>query len=219
MDAVTRPGSEASGISIDGLLFDLLMAVMNSVDVWQLAAGDRARGLEWRDRVTARMMALGRYAPYDVLARDAAGEMGLPAAASRDLAEHWWEMEAWPDAGAIAATTVPYGFVTNCSTELALIAAHRSGLRPQFVLSAEEAGWFKPSEQIYLAACRRLGTAPERTAFVAGSPYDAAGARTAGLLTWLVIRRADQPPKQRSDRAATSLPEILSEIDKAYSGR
>jgi 2-haloalkanoic acid dehalogenase type II len=216
---MTLPPIVASRTRVDGLLVDLLMAVMNSLEVWRRAAGDGQRGLEWRDRVTARMTALGTYEPYEELVRHAAGEMRLPAAASRNLFERWAEMDPWPDAAAIAATTVPYGFVTNCSTELALIAAHRSGLRPQFVLSAEEAGWFKPSEQIYLAACRRLGTAPERTAFVAGSPYDAAGARTAGLLTRLVIRRADQRPKQPSDRAATSLPEILSEIDKAYSGR
>jgi 2-haloacid dehalogenase len=202
-----------------GILFDLLMAVMNSLDVWQAAAGDRARGLEWRDRVTARMTALGRYRPYEELVDEAAGEVGLGPDASRRLVEGWAGIDPWPDAKAIAGVSVPYGFVTNCSTQLARIAAARSGMRPRFTLSAEEAGWYKPAAPIYREACHRLGTAPERTAFVAGSPYDAAGARAAGLQAWLVRRRDDHGSPLPAIRDAPSLADVLAAIARPYSER
>jgi HAD superfamily hydrolase (TIGR01493 family) len=208
---------DGSGNRVEGLLLDLLMAVMDSLEVWKGAAGDRRRGLEWRDRVTARMTALGRYEPYETVVRRAASAMGLPAGASEELLQRWAEMDPWPDTSAIAATALPYGFVTNCSTALSRIAARRSGLRPRFTLSAEEAGWFKPSGHIYLEAWRRLGTTLERTAFIAGSPYDAAGAQAAGLQAWQVLRREDQRPALASARVATSLPDVLARIGRAYS--
>ena len=204
---------------LQGILFDLLMAVMNSLDVWQAAAGDRSRGLEWRDRVTARMAALGRYQPYEELVRLAAGEAGLEPDASRRLVEAWAGMDPWPDAAAIAGISVPYGFVTNCSTRLARIAAERSGMQPRFTLSAEEAGWYKPAVPIYREACRRLGSAPERAAFVAGSPYDAAGARAAGLHAWLVLRRDDHRSPLPAIRVVASLADAVADIARPYSER
>ena len=119
-------------------------------------------------------------------------------------------MAPWPDAGALSGLTLPYAFVTNCSARLAGIAAGRSGLRPAFVLSAEEAGCYKPDARIYTEACRRLRSAPEATLFVAGSPYDAEGARAAGLQAWLVVRRADQRVSDRAIRVVTSLEEVVS---------
>ncbi|MBA3435214.1 MAG: hypothetical protein H0U11_01850 [Chloroflexi bacterium] len=65
-----------------GVLFDLLMAVMDSLTVWTDAAGGRRRGLEWRDAVTARMMASGSYAPYESLVAGAAAAMPRDARGS-----------------------------------------------------------------------------------------------------------------------------------------
>lgn len=197
---------------VGGVLFDLLMGVMNSLEAWKLAAGDAETGLRWRDAVTARMVAARRYAPYEYLVADAAAELGLPERAPAELEDRWSEMEPWPDAAAISRLSLPYGFVTNTSRALARIAADRSRLRPQFTLSAEEAGWFKPEPAIYRAACERLGLDPAHTTFVAGSPYDAAGARTAGLHAWLILRRPDHRAPEPSTPTAGSLEEIVAAI-------
>jgi 2-haloacid dehalogenase len=185
---VTRRGP------IEGVLCDLLMGTMRSVDTWAAAAGDPRQGLRWRDAATRRMQAAGAYVPYLDLVRDAALEVGLGAAEIDRLGELWTSMSPWPDAAALRAVGVPYAFLTNCSTALADVAARQSRLSPQFVLSAEESGVYKPAPAIYLEGCRRLGTPRRNTAFIAGSAYDAKGGRDAGLVAWLVVRRPPQAP-------------------------
>lgn len=174
------------------VLFDLLMAVMDSLAVWTAAAaGDRGRGLAWRDAVTRRMRAAGRYVAYETVVTAGAWEAGLGPEAVAELMRRWSTMDPWPDAASVTRLRVPYAFVTNCSVALGAEAAARSRLTPAFVLSAEEAGWYKPRPEIYRLACERIGAAPAETLFVAGSPYDADGARDAGLRVLLVRRRAD----------------------------
>ena len=190
------------------VLLDLLMAVMNSLDSWTVAAGDRDRGLAWRDGVTRRMTEAGRYQPYDALVAEAAAEAGLGRQAPERLRRAWLDMEPWPDAAALARLPVPCGFVTNSSSELAAIASERSRRAPRFVLSAEDAGWYKPHPAIYHVACRRIGLSPAATLFVAGSPYDAAGAHAAGLRAVLVPRRSDHHAPE-GVAVARSLDEVV----------
>lgn len=189
------------------------MAVMDSMAIWAAAAGDRGRGLRWRDAVTARMIASARYTPYADLVVEAARELRVPGSAVTGLFESWRTMSPWPDAQAVASLETPYAFATNSSHALAELAAGRSGLRPRFVLSAEEAGWYKPDARVYRLACRRLGVPPERVLFVAGSAYDAAGARDAGLQAVFVARRADQRvPK--TVPVTGSLADVVAAIDR-----
>jgi len=197
---------------IEGVLFDLLMAVMDSPAAWMAAARDPDRGMAWRDAVTAWMAGSAWYTSYEDLVAEAAGALGLPTNATPDLLARWREMSPRPDAGAISQLPVPYAFVTNCSTTLADIAARRSGLQPRFVLSAEEAGWYKPDPRIYRAACRRLESVPGRTLFVAGAPYDAEGALAAGLRAILVARRTDQPRSDSPIPVVDSLDDVVTGI-------
>jgi 2-haloacid dehalogenase len=183
------------------------MAVMNSLAVWASAAGTH-RGIAWRDVATARMIEAETYVAYEHVVRDAAAGVGLDPDAPDRLFAGWSQMEPWPDAHSIAQLAVPYAFVTNCSTTLSDLAASRSGLQPRFTLAAQEAGRFKPRPEVYRLACDRLGTTPARTLLVAGSPYDARGARDAGLLTVLVVRR----PDHRSAGPGIATVDSLSEL-------
>ena len=194
------------------LLIDLLMATMDSITTWSEAAGDRDLGLAWRDAVTARMIEAGRYTSYDALVADAADELGLPPEAPAALRATWSRMRAWPDAAALAGVDIPYAFVTNCSSELAAVAVERSGLRPAFAVSAEEAGWFKPRREIYLMAAERLDTGPDTIRFVAGAAYDANGASAAGLSTVLVARRGRQQPLNRAISVVDSLLQAVEDV-------
>jgi 2-haloacid dehalogenase len=190
------------------VLLDLLMAVMDSLATWSAAAGDEERGRRWRDAATAGMIAASRYVPYEDVVRRAAVETGLLPSATDALIDRWDAMEPWPDAANLGKAIVPFGLVTNCSQGLARVAVGRSGARPRFVLSAEEAGWYKPHPLIYHEACRRLGTSPARTAFIAGSPFDADGAASAGLPAWFVRRRPEHTPQRADVRIIRSLAEV-----------
>ena len=203
--------------NVHAVLFDLLMAVMNSLAVWAGAAGDERRGFAWRDAVTRRMVVAPAYVPYEELVSGAAREVGLRGEAVSTLLERWQRMEPWPDSAALARLDRPYAFVTNCSARLARLAADRSGLAPRFVLAAEEAGWYKPDPRIYQEACGRLGSPPTATLFVAGSPYDAEGARAAGLEAVLVARRPDAGDHRAGTRVVASLAELVADVDEAAS--
>ena len=49
------------------------------------------------------------------------------------------------------------------------------------VETAESVGFYKPRPETYRAVLERLGTAPERTLFVAGSASDVPGAKGVGM--------------------------------------
>lgn len=185
------------------------MATMDSIGTWSEAAGDRGRGLAWRDAVTERMIRAGRYVPYEDLVVGAAAEHDLSPEAPNRLWAAWSRMHRWPDASALGELRVPYAFVTNCSAQLATVASSRSDLEPAFTLSAEEAGWYKPRAEIYRLACERIGFRPDEVRFVAGAAYDALGAAEAGLRAVLVARRPPAGGLPDRIRVLTSLEEAV----------
>ena len=193
------------------VLLDLLMATMDSITVWARAAGNGEIGLAWRDAVTDRMLAAGRYVPYEALLAEAAARLRLDRNAVTRLQEAWMGMEPWPDVAALDRLNVPYAFVTNCSRELGAIAVARSRLAPAFVLTAEDAGWYKPRPEAYRLACERAGVNPEEARFIAGAAYDAEGARAAGLGAILVLRRSPPGSLSPAIRVAESLNHALVE--------
>lgn len=202
------------------VLVDLLMATMDSISTWSVAAGDRERGLAWRDAVTDRMLRSGRYRPYGDLVEEAAAELDLGDAAPDRLGEAWLNMRPWPDAEALRSSSVPYAFVTNCSSRLASLAVDRSGLDPAFTLSAEEAGYYKPRLEIYHLACTRIGVHPGETRFVAGAAYDAEGAHAAGLTARMITRRTGRTRVPAGAiEAVASMEAALGEEGEPWSGR
>ena len=201
---------------VGAVLVDLLMATMDSMRVWAVAAGGEEAGMAWRDAVTERMVRHGRYSPYRELVRQAADEQGLDEVAPDRLEEAWLGMLPWPDAAALTTIGVPYAFVTNCSADLADVAAQRAGLKPAFTLSAEEAGWYKPRPEIYRLACQRIGSSPADTLFVAGAAYDADGAARAGLRARLVSRRVATRKPQEVVEVVTTFDAALRHLGEMW---
>ncbi len=197
---------------VHAVLVDLLMATMDSMRSWADAAGERDLGLAWRDAVTGRMVRSGRYRAYGDLVVEAAAEVGLDDGAAGRLEEAWLAMKPWPDVDALRSLATPYAFVTNCSSRLGTLAAERSGLDPAFTLTAEDAGWYKPRSEIYVQACRRIGTSPANTRFVAGAEYDAEGAGASGMQARLVARRAGATAQPGSVEVVPSMQEALDGV-------
>ena len=70
----------------------------------------------------------------------------------------------------------------------------RVGVPFEVVVTAESAGFYKPRPEPYRAVLSALGTAPERTLFVAGSASDVPGAKGVGMAVYW-HNRIGLPPR------------------------
>lgn len=168
----------------DAVMFDLLTALLDSWSVWNRAAGSAEAGLAWRRRYLALTYGAGAYRPYSDVVREAERSADIASGATDRLLASWDTLEAWPEASAVLdhlAAQVPLAIVTNCSVALGRVAASRVGGRFSVIVTAEEAGFYKPRPEPYDAALALLGTEPARTLFVAGSAADVPGAQRVGM--------------------------------------
>lgn len=168
----------------DAVMFDLLTALLDSWSVWNRAAGSPEEGLKWRRKYLELTYQAGAYRPYEDIAREAARLAGTPAGAAERLVAYWGTIVPWPEAREVLPVLqarVPLAIATNCSIVLGRKAAQLAGVPFKAVVTAEEAGFYKPRPEPYQRALQLLGTAPERTLFVAGSAADVPGARGAGM--------------------------------------
>jgi 2-haloalkanoic acid dehalogenase type II len=172
----------------DAVLCDLLTALLDSWSLWNEVASGEETGLRWRREYLRRTYATAAYRPYEVLVAEAAREVGLDPRLADALAARYGELKPWAgvaeELGALAASGVQLGVVTNCSEPLGRIAARCVGTRFDTVITAERAGFYKPDPHPYRLALAELGVAPERCLFVAGSAYDLIGASRVGLDIW-----------------------------------
>lgn len=169
---------------MEAVLFDLLTALVDSWTLWNDVAGSPEAGLAWRRAYLGLTYGCGAYRPYETLVAEAAAAAGIPADRPDALSARWSELRPWPEVADLLAGMrgrVRLGVVTNCSTAKGRAAA--AAVFPDFdvVATAEEAGFYKPRSEPYALALDRLGTAPARTLFVAGSAADVPGAAALGM--------------------------------------
>jgi 2-haloacid dehalogenase len=181
------------------VMFDLLTALLDSWTVWNAAAGSEAKGRAWRAEYLRLTYGCGAYVSYERLVRDAAVATGLPASAPDNLEKHWLDLSPW--SGAQAALEALQGrtklaVVTNCSARLGALAAARLNTRWDCVITAEEAGFYKPDPRPYRLALERVGVAPGDAVFVAGSAFDLVGTAAVGLRTYWHNRVGLARPQQ-----------------------
>jgi 2-haloalkanoic acid dehalogenase type II len=169
-------------VKYDAVIFDLLTALIDSWTLWNSVAGSAEAGMKWRRRYLEITYGCGAYRPYETLVREAARDVGLPEVLGEALEERWDELLAWPEAqGVLEKLPVPLAVATNCSIRLGQRAARRVGVLFTLVETAESVGFYKPRPEVYQAVLQKLGTAPERTLFVAGSASDVPGAKGVGM--------------------------------------
>ena len=169
------------------VLFDLLTALLDSWSVWNAAAGSETAGRAWRAEYLRLTYGCGAYVPYEDLVAEAASTVGLDAEAALRLENRWSELPVWsgvqPALDRLAGRT-RLGIVTNCSKRLGALAAARLTTRWDCVVTAEDAGFYKPDQRPYRHALALLGVTADQAAFVAGSGYDLFGTSAVGLRTY-----------------------------------
>ena len=180
---ISSPSCTRGG-SYDAIVFDLLSALIDSWTLWNSVAGSREAGLAWRHSYLELTYGTGRYRPYEAVIAEAAIEASIAPAKARLLIARWAELEPWPEVGAVLrglAKAVKLAAVTNCSVRLGHAAAQSVFSGFDAVITAEEAGYYKPCPEPYAMALEVLGTDPTRTLFVAGSASDIPGASALGM--------------------------------------
>ena len=86
------------------------------------------------------------------------------------------------------------GVITNCDDDLFARSAERLATRFDWVVTAQAAGSYKPSEHDFEVALERIGLPRERILHVAQSLYhDHVTARRLGFATVWIDRRHDRP--------------------------
>jgi 2-haloalkanoic acid dehalogenase type II len=190
------------------VLFDLLTALLDSWTLWNDVAGSEERGRAWRAEYLRLTYGCGTYLPYEQLVQEAAVTTALPAAAADELEARWLELPPWSGAqdalDALAGRT-KLAVVTNCSIRLGRQAASRLRTDWECIVTAEEAGCYKPDPRPYRLALATLGVPPEEAAFVAGSGYDLFGTSAVGLRTYwhnrVGLARPDGAPVASLERS------------------
>ncbi|MEO7966031.1 MAG: HAD-IA family hydrolase [Gemmatimonadaceae bacterium] len=168
----------------DAVVFDLLTALLDSWTLWNLIAGSAEEGMRWRREYLRLTYNEGRYRDYEAVVTESAVKCGMPPLFGTELVRRWNELNPWDDAATVLGTLqtrVQLAVVTNCSEELGLRAASRVGVPFAVTVTAERAGFYKPSPRPYQLALEELGVAADRALFVAGSPNDSPGATGVGM--------------------------------------
>jgi len=197
-------------VTVHAACFDLLSALLDSWSVWDGVAASLGRselGRPWRQRYLQITSTIGSYRPYLEVVAQAASDVGLSHEAVSRLERAWDDLRPWPDVmPALAGLSIPRAVATNCSITLGRRAAACVGAPFDVVVTAEEAGAYKPDPAPYRLACERLGLAPPEVAFVAGSPFDARGALAIGFqVTWVNRLAAPVPAELSGIRIVSTL--------------
>ena len=169
------------------ILFDLLTALLDSWTLWNRSAGSEHAGKAWRAEYLRLTYGCGQYVEYETLVKQAAQHVGLSAAAPQALEDNWLELAPWTGAVAALQQLHPHcklAVVTNCSNRLGRLAASLLPVQWDAVVTAEEAGSYKPDPRPYQLALDKLNVSHEEAAFVAGSSYDMFGTAAVGLRTY-----------------------------------
>jgi 2-haloacid dehalogenase len=174
--------------------FDLLTALLDTWSLWSDVAGDRDLGMRWHGASQERLRGK-TYRPFEDIVREAAGDVGVSAERAQTLIRRWGDVTPWPDVPPVLAELDGHTrfIVTNCSRRLGTLAASKAG-RFDLVITAEDAGAYKPDPRPYRAALERLGLEPAQVLFVAGSAHDVGGAGRVGMPVYWANRGAVPPP-------------------------
>jgi 2-haloacid dehalogenase len=169
------------------VLFDLLTALLDSWTLWDAVAGSNEKGRSWRAEYLRLTYGCDRYLSYEHLIRTAARTVGLPDGVSRALEDRWHELKPWSGAQETLDALqgkIKLAVVTNCSNRLGMLAADQLKTRWDCVMTAQEAGYYKPNPRPYRLALERLGVPAAEAVFVAGSAFDLIGTSAVGLRTY-----------------------------------
>ena len=227
---MTKPAPPPLAFDVYGTLFDpggMAEPLRRHVeDAERVAVAWRAQQLE----VSWLLSLVGRYEPFDAVTRYA-----LEAALAVEAVELSEvdkgrivagvnELELYDDVAGALDELDERGFalavLSNGSPPMLEALLERGEIRRRFaeVVSVDEVGVYTPARAVYEHAARRLGSAIEDVYLVSANPFDAAGAKSAGMRVAKVERGpsfqygfADVP--DCVVRTLADLPSVVSQLE------
>jgi len=130
----------------------------------------------------------GRFEPFDQVTRRALDQVapGLSAAEAERLCAAWLTLPAFPEVAPtlqrLRAAGARTAILSNGTRAMIESAVGAAGLPIDDILSVEQVGVYKPDPRVYALLPR------EGTLFVSANPFDAEGARHAGLTVCAIDR-------------------------------
>jgi len=105
---------------------------------------------------------------------------------------------------------------TNDRREVADKLLHSTGIRGLFsaIVGADEVERVKPSPDMILVACSRIGVDPTDAVFIGDSPIDMAAGKSAGVKSVIAVSPAAEPSRELLD-SADAYVKSVSEIKSA----
>jgi 2-haloacid dehalogenase len=197
---------EAFTFDCYGTLIDWESGILTALRELLGRAGPVAPGDDELLEAYARHEAAAEAGPYlryrEVLARSARGvtaDLGVtPTDAEVERfagsVGDWPAFADSPAALARLAGRFRLGVITNCDDDLFAASNRRLGVAFDWIVTAEQAGSYKPDPHNFELAFERIGLPRERILHVAQSLYhDHVPARRLGLATAWIDRRHDRP--------------------------
>jgi 2-haloacid dehalogenase len=135
------------------------------------------------------------------------------------LTEAYLHLEIFPDVkpGLIALKEkgVRLAILSNGSPGMLKAAAKQSGIIDLFdrIISAEEAGIYKPSPRVYALGLAAMNVKGDELGFVSANSWDINGAASAGLATFWIQRTAGEPHEElgySADRTVRTIEDLAS---------
>ena len=212
------------GATPDVVAFDVLGTLfsLSTLEPRLAEAGGDPSVLElWFALLTRDGLALGlagEWRTFHEVAKAALGSL-LPAATDSAL-EHvlsgFAELDAHPDSAPAMGRAVQGARVvvlTNAGGSATCQLLERAGLDAfvEAVVSADDAGAWKPAADPYVHAAEVASVPPERLALLSAHPWDVHGARAAGLLSGWCNRTGSRFPAtfQEADLQGPDLLEVV----------
>ena len=210
---------------MSAVVFDMDGTLTDTEHVWDVVRRGlaEAEGLPWPAEASRAMMGMSTQ-EWSAYLSDVVGLAGdADDAARRTIGAMVAHYEAGLDLlpGAVAAVRRmagrwPVGLASSSPRVLIDAAVHAMGLDGVFgtTLSTEELQAGKPSPDVYLEACRRLGADPVRSVAVEDAHNGILSARAAGLAVIAIPPHFNPPPAKTlalADLVLDSLDELTAD--------
>jgi len=213
-------------MNVETIIFDLDGVIIDTEEVWSSVRHDfavahgghwtpeidqpkvmGANSMEWADSMRQNN---GVDLPADAIYR------GIVDDLRARYADHLPVISGAPEAVARLADHYKMGVASSSPLELIEYALELAGLRRSFtvLLSSDDVAGGKPKPDVYLEACRRLGTGPARTVAVEDSANGLKAASSAGLAV-IAIPHPAFPPSAEALALADLVLDSIEDLSPA----